>query len=91
MALHVGPLMLLLDQRFLILLQSLELDLFLCDELDGELISLFDDEFVGLLFLLRGSAALHDAIEHDGAGIDVIGLQQLLTDPNLASDDRMHV
>jgi hypothetical protein len=83
--------MLFLNQSLLVLLQSLELHLFLCNQLDRELTGLLNDDLIGILLPLACSGPLHDTIEHDRALINVISLQKLLTDPHLAPNDGMHI
>lgn len=57
--------MLFLNQGGLVSLKALVFDFFFCDELDGELGGLIDDQFISRLLPCAGSLPFHDLIEHD--------------------------
>jgi hypothetical protein len=85
------PLMLLPNQNLLLPLQPLQLDLFLGNELYGELTGLLNNPLIVILLSLAAGRPLNQIIEYDTAGINILGLEQLMRNPNLAHDDGMHL
>lgn len=82
--------MLFLYESGLVSLETLILYFFFCDELDGELGGLIDDEFISCLLSRARCLSLHDFIKHYGARVNVLYFQKFLANFYFASDYRMH-